>query len=280
MTNNLGRLFPLPSRPQTQMKHLPHALDETFTSKAPRLMHNAWVKRRFAIPQTIRFLQALPKTELGFTDVVRLLASRVRLRIETKGEENIPPEGPLVVVANHPFPLVDFYSLGATLESCRSNGRVKVVVDASSKPLTELHPLLTFVGTTEQERSDFWSETQYFLKSGGALIIFPAGHTNFRESRNIPRETSWKAGALKLTTSSNATLLPAYVGAHTSGLYNLLRRLMPRETVQKLNLREAHTQGASVTIQFGKALETKAMNPNLLRQAVYNLGEARFRTKG
>ncbi len=260
------------------MKHQLHPLDETFTTKAPRFLRNAWVKRRFAIPQTIDLLRSLPKEVLRFSDVVQVLRSRVRLTIKATGEESIPADGPLVIVANHPFPLVDFYSLGATIEAARSNGRVKVVVDDSAKPLSELHQLLAFVGTSEDERACFWSETQEFLEDGGALIIFPAGHTNFREKRNIPREATWKAGALKLAAASNATLLPAYVGAHTSGLYNLLRRVLPREVVQQLNLREAHTQGASVTLRFGMPLETKTMNTELLRQAVYDVSVAQFRT--
>ena len=261
------------------MKDQQHALEATFTTKAPRLLRNAWTKRRFAIPQTIALLRALPKDDVHFSDVVRALATRIQLSITATGEEHIPPDGPLVVVANHPFPLIDFYSLGARVEAQRSNRKVRVVVDASSKPLTELHNLLAFVGSSEDDRANFWIENRTFLDDGGALIIFPAGQTNFRESGNVPRETPWKAGALKLAASSNAVLLPAYVGAHTTGLYNALRRLLPREVVQPLNLREAHTQGALVTIAFGAPLETQGMTPSLLRQAVYDVGAATFRTE-
>lgn len=260
------------------MKPQQHALETTFTTKAPRLLRNAWTKKRFAIPQTIALLRALPRDDVHFSDVVRALATRIRISITATGDEHIPPDGPLVVVANHPFPLIDFYSLGARVEARRRNRKVRVVVDASSKPLTELHNLLAFVGTSEEERVDFWAENKKFLNDGGALIIFPAGQTNFRESGNLPRETTWKAGALKLAASSNAILLPAYVGAHTTGFYNVLRRLLPREVVQPLNLREAHTQGASVTIAFGAPLETRDMTPSLLRQAVYDVGAAKFRS--
>ncbi len=252
-----------------------HPLRSLFHERAPSFLRNPLVERLFGIAQTIEFLDSLPTEAITFRDVIERLSDRVSLRIEDEGAEHIPSEGPLVVAANHPYPNLDYYCLAHIVERVRGPGSVRVVVDHLSKAMVPLRPLLAFIGETEAERSDFWSTQSEFLKRGGAIVIFPAGQTNFRGAGGVPVEPPWRGGALKLAKLGEAQLVPAYIRAHTSAPYNALRRLFPRRIVQNLNLREAHTRDVAVRIQFGPPRGEMA-SPDALRDAVYAAGEARF----
>jgi 1-acyl-sn-glycerol-3-phosphate acyltransferase len=224
----------------------------------------------FGVPQTVALLRSLP-ADVCFADV---LGHHGGITVETSGE--LPAEGPLVVAANHPYPILDYYGLAFAVEQ-RRGGRVRVVVDALSKPMRELHPLLAFVGDSDEERDAFWREQSAFLRDGGAVVIFPAGQTNYRDGEGVAVETPWRGGALKLASLADATLVPAFVRAETSFGYNLLRRLLPRGVVQNLNLREAHTRSATVDVTFGAPLDVAALSTDALRDAVYTVGGVGFR---
>ncbi|MEZ4316029.1 MAG: hypothetical protein R3F61_00925 [Myxococcota bacterium] len=231
------------------------------------MLHGERAQRFFGIPQTIALLRSLDP-ECSHTAVARGL----RLDLRAEGLEHVPKEGPLVVAANHPFAMIDRTSLGALLER-RRQAPVRAVVDGVSTPFVEMHPLFTFLGPS------FWDESRAFLVGGGAMTIFPAGRTVWLD-RGVPVEAPWRPGALKLAAISGATLIPAYVDASPSRTYHRLRRVLPREWVQKLHLREAQRFGRPVTVTFGAPLDVARTTPESLRNAVYGLVGVGFREAG
>lgn len=252
-----------------------HPLRSLFQERAPSFLRRPLVERIFGIPQTIEFLDSLPTEAITFRDVIERLGDRVSLRVTDDGAEHIPTEGPLVIAANHPYPNLDYYCLASVVERVRGDGSVRVVVDQLSKAMVQLCPLLAFIGETEAERSAFWQTQSAFLKSGGTIVIFPAGQTNFRGRGGVPVEPPWRGGALKLAKLGGAPVIPAYIQAKTSAPYNALRRLFPRRLVQNFNLREAHTRDVAVRVQFG-APQGDVSSPEALRDMVYAAGGARF----
>ena len=97
---------------------------------------------------------------------------RMTRRVEVEGRENVPPEGPLLVVANHPG-LADALALFATVPRCD----LRVV--AAERPLLEALPntsrYLIPVSEASPRRSGAVRVATRHLRDGGALLSFPGG---------------------------------------------------------------------------------------------------------
>lgn len=243
-----------------------HPLERAYQERVPASLRNRWVARRLAIPQTLALLAAVER-ERCFTTLRRQLA--IELRAEHT--EHIPRDGPLVVFANHPFPMVDLTSVATVLEHARPDSPVRVVVDPTSDPLVELHPLMLFVGTDEAGRQAFWEQALGHLEAGGTVLIFPSGRSVFRARDGRAVEPRWRAGGLKLAARSGAPLLPVHVKAQTGTVYNWLRRHGDRKKVAALNLNQAFRRHKKVRVRFGAPLQPEGRTPEELRRIVYAL---------
>jgi hypothetical protein len=93
-------------------------------------------------------------------------------RVEVEGRENVPPEGPLLLVANHPG-LADSLALFATLP------RRDLRVVAAEMPFLTILPNTSrhLISVAEASPGRFGvirSATRH-LKRGGAVLVFPGG---------------------------------------------------------------------------------------------------------
>jgi hypothetical protein len=89
-----------------------------------------------------------------------------------KGIQNLPPEGPLLVISNHPG-AYDVLLIGATL--ARRDLRILTSTTALYRVMTNWHRQTIEVGTTPEDGMRSIRESVRHLRSGGALLIFPSG---------------------------------------------------------------------------------------------------------
>jgi len=250
---------------------MPHPLHELFTEHLPRPLHGDRVARFFGILQVIDMLESLGSAP-SYTQAL----GQLRASVEVQHADQLP-DGPLVVVANHPFSMIDVLATGAAVETVRPAGMVRAVVDRASASLVELHPLMLFVGDDDAGRAAFWDEAHAHLESGGVVVMFPAGHSVMRARDRVALETPWRAGALKLAARAGAPLVPTHVHAPSRRRYQLLRRHVDRMLVQKLNLREAVHFRQAARVRFGRPVAAADSTPETLRATVYALGDEPFR---
>ncbi len=97
---------------------------------------------------------------------------RMVRRVEVEGQENLPPKGPLLLVANHPG-LADSIALFATVP------RRDLRVVAAERPLLEALPNtsrhLISVPEASHGRLGVFRSAVRHLKRGGAVLTFPGG---------------------------------------------------------------------------------------------------------
>jgi acyltransferase-like protein len=113
----------------------------------------------------------------------------------------IPAKGRLLVLANHPFGMVDGVILASILRSVRPD--FKILANASLNRITELCDTLIHVdpyGKSESIKANSRSirEAIAWLRSGGALGVFPAGevaHIDFRKREVTDPE--WRASVAR-----------------------------------------------------------------------------------
>lgn len=128
---------------------------------------------------------------------------RVTTRLKVSGKENVPPEGPLIVIANHTSfldPLLIIAALGRRVMFMAKKELFQVLV------LGRLIATLAF--PVERGRGDLAAlrQARQVLEEGKALIIFPEGS---RSPDGKLRQA--KAGVALLASWSKASVLPVAV---------------------------------------------------------------------
>lgn len=149
-------------------------------------------------------------SELFWQDAVRVL--RLGPKVSYEGGAHIPQDGPVLIVANHPFGVVDGLVMGSEVSRVRQDYRIvahRIFHDAeqlADKVLPiDFAPSRTALRTNLETRGACID----LLKDGGLLALFPAGAV-----ASAPRvlgravEAEWKTFAAKLAMTPGLTVVP------------------------------------------------------------------------
>ena len=204
--------------------------------------------------------------------------------ISANDQARAPSEGPLVVVANHPFGAVEGIILASILLKKRSDIKIMANFLLGGLGVRELNELLIFVDPFERQGSAAHNlkplrEAIEWVRGGRALGIFPAGevsHMHLSSLSVIDRQ--WSRTVARIVRKSEATMLPVYFEGRNSPLFcglgllhPLLRTLMlPGENLKKRpRMVRAHV-GRPVPFKRLAELDDSAIM-DYLRLRTYNL---------
>jgi len=109
--------------------------------------------------------------DLGLADGARRLLSTYVNHFSVHGAENLPANGPVLILSNHPG-MVDTVALFAALP--RPDLRVLAAVRPFLAALPATRPFLLFVPENDG-RSEVIRQTARYLREGGAVLTFPGG---------------------------------------------------------------------------------------------------------
>src|SRR5215469_16612546 len=167
------------------------------------------------------------------TDVWTAALSALEIRLELDGlpPDEIPRDGPLLCLANHPFGVIDGIAACYILSKARTDFRLMAIGLLGQMP--EVRPWLLpidFTGTAEGRDGNLQSRAEAVrrLKDGGAVVMFPAG-----EVASSPHlfgqavESEWHPFAGRLAQTAGVTVLPIYFHGQNSWLFNLAARIGP-----------------------------------------------------
>lgn len=215
---------------------------------------------------------------------------RMGVDIRLQGEGVIPATGPLAVVANHPFGAMDGIAVGCLLGRVRSD--VMIIAHSALARVPELAERLfpiDFSGTREAERGNIKSRTAALahLKSGGCLVVFPAGAvmTTPRPWARAAEELPWGPLSARLIMRSGAAVLPLYVGGQNSCLFQLASHVSQSFRYALLFHEAARMIGGTIDMTLGRPIpsETLATFQDAvaltawLRRQVFSLAESEAR---
>jgi putative hemolysin len=209
-----------------------------------------------------------------FAEAVERLS--LGLSIDHRALARIPREGPLVVVANHPFGVVDGIVLGYLLSRVRPDFRI--VVNSVLYRLPELQPFLLpvdFAETCEAQAVNLETRRQARadLAAGRAVAIFPGGTVSTAASplgRAVDPE--WKPFVGRLVQESQATVVPVFFEGQNSRLFQLASQvsmtlrlsLLFREVVNKMDREVALSIGAPLQYaQLAHLRDRRALTEHL-----------------
>jgi putative hemolysin len=142
-------------------------------------------------------------------------------QVNNRDFDNIPAEGRVIIVANHPIGSLDGLALLKLVRSVRPD--VRIVANELLRyidPLDSLFLSVDNMNTGAQHKSQYKAMLSA-LESEQAVIIFPAGEVSRIRPSGV-RDGVWKAGFLKLADKTQSPVLPIYIDAQNSVLFYAL----------------------------------------------------------
>ncbi|ETX29816.1 lysophospholipid acyltransferase family protein [Roseivivax isoporae] len=164
-------------------------------------------------------------------DFWQVMVERYGLRLEVVGGAmaDIPAQGPLVVVANHPYGILDGLMLGHLMSVARGDFRILAhSVFRKAQDLDRVILPISFDDTKAAvaQNLETRKEALRYLGAGGAIGIFPGGtvSTALRPFAR-PMDPGWRSFTARMIAKSGATVVPIYFDGHNSRLFQLASHL-------------------------------------------------------
>jgi putative hemolysin len=149
----------------------------------------------------------------------RLLAEmRIDLRIDAADQSRVPAAGPVVVVANHPYGMLDGAILAVLLTRVRPD--VKILTNLLLADVPELQQHCIFVDSLHADRSveanrRALRQAVSHLQQGGMLAVFPSGEVSHWQMPTAEiADPEWNDTAVRLIRKTGASALPVYLCGH------------------------------------------------------------------
>ena len=217
------------------------------------------------------YLRGVPCIEQVFTHF------QLRCETDITELENVPAEGPVVLVANHPIGSLDGLALLKTIAFVRPD--VKIVANqllSSLKPLQDLFIGVDNMGANRASRHQI-EAIQAHLNQGGALIVFPAGEVSRLSIAGI-RDRRWSDGFLRLAAKVEAPIVPIHVRGRNSVFFYLLSLLSKPLSACLLVDEMFRQRGKRIQIRIGGRIpcsQAIKLSAEAFRRHVYQIGQGK-----
>ncbi|MGF1752532.1 lysophospholipid acyltransferase family protein [Vibrio makurazakiensis] len=215
-----------------------------------------------------------------------LEALNISYEVESGSVQNIPNEGPVVIVANHPLGAIEGVILADLVGSVRKD--VKVLANQILKRLPELDDL--FIGIdvfngkdSQRTNTKAVRDAHRHLADGGLLIVFPAGEVSaYHRGEKKLTDIEWSQSVAKFVKRNQATTVPIYISGKNSDLFYQAGRIHPllrtallgRELLNKQQTSIAISIGASIPFSEVKSFEKDVDIVNYLRLNTYLMSKS------
>ena len=258
--------------------------------------------------KNFRWLASVGETVLGLNvldkyyrqkDEAQDVKQFIRYALETLGVEysvangsvdEIPSDGPLIIVANHPFGAIEGIILAELLLTIRDD--VKILANEYLQRIPEMQELFLGVDVFSSNASSMTSnmlsikQSIHHVSQGGVLLLFPAGEVSSLNLQGQIMDKEWNRIIGMLVRKTSAQITPVYIEGRNSHLFHLagvlhpgLRTLMlVREMLNKQNKKVNLHIGNTIGQSEIRGLESDEQITQYLRLNTYLMAE-RYRKK-
>jgi putative hemolysin len=164
-------------------------------------------------------------------DFWQVMVDRYGLTLDVIGGSlsDIPREGPLILIANHPYGILDGLMMGHILSQTRGDFRILAhQVFRKAEDLNRIILPIDFDETKEAVKLNLQTRKTAlsYLDQGGAIGIFPGG-TVSTAARPFaqPVDPGWRGFTARMVAKSDATVVPVFFDGHTSRLFQIASHL-------------------------------------------------------
>ena len=184
--------------------------------------------------------------------------------VSDKYLENIPTEGRVVIIANHPLGALDALALIKLISSVRKD--VKIIANDFLNTLTPLRPILLDINNFKNKQSKESINNIYdALNSEEVVIIFPSGEVSRATPTGI-KDKKWHKGFLKFAKRSNSPILPVFIGGKNSKIFYSVSALNKKLSMLLLSNEMFKQKNKSIEIIVGELIPYENVTPKGIEQ--------------
>ena len=182
-------------------------------------------------PRLIRMARDYDREVAAGRDFWSVMVERYGLGLDVFAGSlaDIPREGPLVVVSNHPFGILDGLIMGHVLQEARRDFRIVAhQVFRKAEDLGRVILPISFDETKAAQKLNL--ETRKvaidYLRAGGCIGIFPGGTVSTAlRGGGLPLDPRWRTFTAKMIAKSGASVVPIYFHGANSRRFQVASHL-------------------------------------------------------
>lgn len=226
-------------------------------------------------------------------DFWQVMVDRYGLSLDVVGGalEDIPTVGPLILIANHPYGILDGLMMGHILS--RTRGDFRILAHQVFRKSADLNRHILPISFDESKASmQLNLQTRKacleYLGQGGAVGIFPGGTVSTAAKPfTQPMDPGWRKFTARMVAKSEATVVPIFFDGHTSRLFQIASHLHNTLRMGLLIKEFAKRVDTPVRIVVGQPIDRKEIKArqndakalmDFLRKSTYELSPTPLNT--
>ncbi len=191
-------------------------------------------------------------------DFVDATMEEFDITIKTKGTENIPETGGIIMAANHPLGGLDGVAMIKAVGVYRKD--VRFFVNDLLMALKNFDPLFVPVNKHGKNSGDYTKKFEEVYGSDNCIMIFPAGLVSRRQNGKVIEDLVWKKSFITKAIQYKKNIVPVYIDAKNSNFfYNFAywrKKLGIKANLEMFYLPDEmyKQRGKTITFTFGKEI--------------------------
>ncbi|OCL83524.1 GNAT family N-acyltransferase [Arcobacter porcinus] len=184
--------------------------------------------------------------------------------------QNIPSNGKVVIISNHPLGGLDALCLLKLVGSVRKD--IKIVANDFLAGFEALNSLIIPIDNFQKKQSkDSIKKIYDSLLNDEALIVFPAGEVSRATHIGI-KDKNWSKGFLNFAKNSGSPILPIFIDAKNSKTFYTISLLNKTFSTLLLSNEMFNKKSKHINIKIGQIIPNENILPKALdRNFVVNL---------
>jgi putative hemolysin len=193
----------------------------------------------------------------------------------------IPATGPALIVANHPFGMLEGLILGAMLDQIRPDYRfvANSLLQAIPNVANRIIPVDPFGGAV-RGNAQALRQAQRWLSDGGLLLTFPAGEvSNLHGMPPVVADGEWNTRLIRLARQASAPIVPVFFFGHNGMTFQLSGLVHPSLRTALLCRELLNKRGGRFRVAVGNPFRPDPAAPQTdrdlteyVREKTYALG--------
>ena len=246
-----------------------------------RLMENSTGRQKL-IKRAVGYEAEVAQGQ-GFFEV---MARRygLSLQVDAGSLTHIPRRGPVIMIANHPYGILDGLMMGRILSHRRDN--FKIMAHSVFNKVPELSDKLLPISFDGDKPAlamnlDTRRTALDYLAQGCAIGVFPGGTVSTAARPfSEPMDPSWHGFTARMIARSQAVVIPVYFDGHTSRLFQIASHLNHTLRMGLLVQQFRKRVDKPVRVVIGEPIGRNVLKPlikepkammDFLRKATYEL---------
>ena len=200
-----------------------------------------------------------------WSDILDLM--NIKVINKSKNKLMIQESGPLLVIANHPFGIIDGLILCALVSEVRDDFKIMTHETLQFLPQLEKFILpVDFRGETRESKMlniETAKKARDHIKNDGVVIIFPSGGVSVANNLKAAAiDDEWKLFPAKLIHQTKTNVLPIYFDGKNGFLFHLFASKLKNQTLKYSSyIHETKKKiGKDIIIYSGNVIEYKFLS--------------------